>query len=63
MISFDIYFQALGIMLIVAIIFWLISIAIKDVSIVDSLWSLFFLTPAFTPIHNSTRLHFEHRSF
>lgn len=43
MTGFDIYFQALGILLVVAIFFWIISIAIKDVSIVDSLWSLFFL--------------------
>lgn len=40
------YFMALVIMLVAASLFWLISLAKKDVSIVDSLWSLFFIIAA-----------------
>jgi steroid 5-alpha reductase family enzyme len=37
------YFLALGIMLVLGVATWLLSIYLKDVSIVDSLWSIMFL--------------------
>lgn len=46
MINFDVLIQALALMLLAGFVFWLISIARKDVSIVDSLWSLFFIIAA-----------------
>lgn len=48
MISITPFFIALIPMLIAGLIFWIISIAKKDVSIVDSLWSLFFIIAAVT---------------
>jgi len=41
-------FIALIPMFLVAVFFWLISIRKKDVSVVDSLWSLFFIIAALT---------------
>lgn len=38
-------------MLLVGLIFWLISLIKKDVSIVDSLWSLFFIVAVITVIN------------
>lgn len=46
--TFDNYFQTLIPMLLLAGIFWLISIVKKDVSIVDSLWSVFFIVGCIT---------------
>jgi steroid 5-alpha reductase family enzyme len=40
------YFTALGAILLVAVISWVASVLKKDVSFVDSLWSLFFLLAA-----------------
>ncbi len=40
------WFNGLGALLVVALIGWLISIPIRNVSIVDSLWSLMFLIAA-----------------
>ena len=42
----DILLQSLVLMLLAGILFWLISIVKKDVSIVDGLWSLFFVIAA-----------------
>ena len=47
-------FIALVPMLIVGGLFWVISLVKKDVSIVDSLWSLFFIIAALTIINNQT---------
>ena len=41
-----VYFVALGVILLVAAIAWVLSVLINDVSFVDSLWSLFFLIAA-----------------
>ncbi len=46
--TFENYFQTLIPMLVLAGLFWLISIAKKDVSIVDSLWSVFFIAGCMT---------------
>ena len=35
--------QGLGILLLVGVLTWLLSLVKRDVSIVDSVWSLFFL--------------------
>jgi len=40
------YIDALILMLLTSFVFWLISVIKKDVSIVDSLWSLFFVIAA-----------------
>ena len=40
------YFLALGVILSVSVLAWLFSVAKRDVSFVDSLWSLFFLIAA-----------------
>ena len=42
----DSYLLALGAILLVAVLAWLVSIPKQDVSFVDSLWSLFFLLAA-----------------
>ena len=47
-------FIALLLMLIVGGVFWLISLLKKDVSIVDSLWSLFFIIAALTMFNYQT---------
>ena len=47
-------FIALVPMLILGGFFWLISLLKKDVSIVDSLWSLFFIIAALTIFNNQT---------
>lgn len=47
-------FIALVPMLIVGSFFWFISLLKKDVSIVDSLWSLFFIIAALTIFNNQT---------
>ena len=41
-------FYALAVMLVMAFLTWLYSLYRKDVSIVDSLWSLMFLAAAIT---------------
>ncbi|MGD8783441.1 MAG: DUF1295 domain-containing protein [Thioalkalispiraceae bacterium] len=41
-----IYFDALGVILVLAVLTWLLSLYLKDVSIVDSAWSLMFLAAA-----------------
>lgn len=46
--DFSIYFLALGLILGVGVIAWIVSIAIRNVAFVDSLWSLFFLIAALT---------------
>ncbi len=43
MFDFSIYLHGLAALLIIAVVLWLISIPKRDVSIVDSLWSLLFL--------------------
>jgi steroid 5-alpha reductase family enzyme len=43
MFSWSIYFAGLGLVLIAAAVTWLFSFKLRDVSIVDSLWSLLFL--------------------
>ena len=45
--TFDNYFQTLIPMLLLACVFWLISLLKKDVCIVDSLWSVFFIVGCF----------------
>ncbi len=40
------YFLALGVILAVSVVAWVFSVAKRDVSFVDSLWSLFFLIAA-----------------
>ena len=52
--NIDLYLQALGLMLVAALATWLISLVKKDVSIVDSLWSLFFVIAAFVFIDINT---------
>jgi steroid 5-alpha reductase family enzyme len=42
----QIYLNALFVILAVAVVAWLFSIVKRDVSFVDSLWSLFFLIAA-----------------
>jgi steroid 5-alpha reductase family enzyme len=54
MIDWAIAFQGLAVLLEVGFITWLISLAIKDVSIVDSVWSLFFVAAAVTYVSEST---------
>lgn len=44
--DFTIVSSALGIMLLMAAATWALSLALKDASIVDSIWSLFFLAAA-----------------
>lgn len=44
--SISVYFDGLLVMLLLGFITWLASIAKKDVSIVDSLWSIMFLAAA-----------------
>lgn len=44
--TFDIYLSALEYIVAVSVIAWAVSVARRDVSIVDSLWSLFFLLAA-----------------
>lgn len=46
MMDISLYFTALGAMLLAAVLFWLLSLAKRDVSIVDSLWALFFIIAA-----------------
>ncbi len=41
-----VYFVALGAILLVGALAWVVSVLIRDVSFVDSLWSLFFLLAA-----------------
>ena len=43
MTELTILFSALGVMLLIAGATWLLSLVLRDVSIVDSVWSLFFL--------------------
>jgi steroid 5-alpha reductase family enzyme len=46
--DFPIYFLALGLILGVGVVAWMVSVAIRNVAFVDSLWSLFFLIAALT---------------
>jgi steroid 5-alpha reductase family enzyme len=46
--DFSIYFMALGFILAVGFVAWMVSVAIRNVAFVDSLWSLFFLIAALT---------------
>jgi steroid 5-alpha reductase family enzyme len=48
MFSGPVYFQALAILAIAAICTWSLSLARRDVSIIDSLWSLMFILAACT---------------
>ena len=43
MINVEIYIFALFLLIFLGIIFWIVSLIINDVSIVDSLWSLMFI--------------------
>jgi len=43
---FDLYLNALEYIVVVAVIGWAVSVMKRDVSIVDTLWSLFFLVAA-----------------
>ena len=44
--NFSLYVSGLGAMLILAVLTWLLSLRLRDVSIVDSAWSLMFLVAA-----------------
>ena len=46
MIEFSPLLSALNVMLLMAAATWVLSLILKDVSIVDSIWSLFFLAAA-----------------
>jgi len=48
MFSFTVYLQGLGVIVIAAVCTWLLSLWIRNVSIVDSLWSLMFVSAACT---------------
>ena len=48
MMATQIIFAGLGVMLLMAFATWMLSLRLRDVSIVDSVWSLFFLAGAFT---------------
>ena len=52
--NIELYLQALGLMLVAGLVTWLISLVKKDVSIVDSVWSLFFVIAAFVFIDFNT---------
>lgn len=47
----QIYLLALGVMALLAVFTWLLSLTLRDVSIVDSAWSLMFIAGAFTLSH------------
>jgi steroid 5-alpha reductase family enzyme len=44
----DVFLQALGVLIVLAVLGWLASLALRNVNLVDSLWSLFFLAAAVT---------------
>lgn len=44
----DVYLQALAVLLVMAVLGWLASLTLRNVNLVDSLWSLFFLAAALT---------------
>ena len=44
----SVYLLSLGLILGVGIVAWIVSVAIRNVAFVDSLWSLFFLIAALT---------------
>ena len=46
--SWDAYLQGLAVLLVLAVLGWLVSLALRNVNLVDSLWSLFFLAAAVT---------------
>lgn len=46
--SWDVYLGGLVTLLILAVLGWLISLALRNVNLVDSLWSLLFLAAAIT---------------
>ena len=43
MVDWSLYLEILGNMLILALVAWVVSVIIRNVSIVDSLWSVFFV--------------------
>jgi steroid 5-alpha reductase family enzyme len=47
MVSYSVYLQGLGAMVVAAVCTWLLSLYKRNVSIVDSLWSLLFVLAAF----------------
>ncbi len=53
MIDMSLLLVALGVMLLMAFAVWGLSLVLHDVSIVDSVWSLFFLAAALTYIGNA----------
>ena len=46
MMDMQVYFASLGLILAIGVAAWLVSVAIRNVAFVDSLWSLFFLVAA-----------------
>lgn len=52
-----IYLDALWVMLIMAFLAWLLSLKLKNVAIVDSLWSMMFLAAAMTYQYQSTEIN------
>src|SRR5690349_6748882 len=49
--NLHVYLAGLGVILALAVITWLLSVAKRDVSIVDSLWSILFLGAIATYIY------------
>lgn len=48
MMTWDVYLGGLAVLLILAALGWLVSLALRNVNLVDTLWSLFFLAAAIT---------------
>ena len=53
----DEFLITLPLMIIAGFLFWLLSLYRKDVSVVDTLWSLFFLIAVLYYAHQSSELH------
>ena len=56
MFELSIYLQGLGVAVVVAVATWLLSLALRNVSIVDSVWSLMFLGEALAYAHAAPAL-------
>jgi len=48
MFDFNIWLDGLAVLAVFAILGWLLSLPLRDVSIVDSMWSVMFLLAALT---------------
>lgn len=53
MFQLELYVHGLFVALSLAVVVWLVSVAKRDVSIVDSMWSIFFLVMATLYLHES----------